>query len=149
MKKELKYRLNRLVVNKTNKMKYYIFDREKKKLLDNDGELIYFHSEPELYSYLKNECQFNDDWIGKNFVMMKSCKILRNVEMPEFNETIRNMPQSSKDKVDRQLKIMSLIDTMSQAMRGLYLELPESVAKSVNEIWVGLKNEITKQDGRK
>jgi hypothetical protein len=58
-------------------MKYYIFDREKDSLFrDDDGVLICFKSDTEVWSFLKNDCQFTTEWVLGNFFMMKGCKIL-------------------------------------------------------------------------
>jgi len=58
-------------------MNYYIFDREKDNLLrDEDNEKIFFKSNEDVWDYLRNECQFSQDWIDKNFFIMKGIKIL-------------------------------------------------------------------------
>jgi len=57
-------------------MNNYIFDREKDKLIrDEDGELIKFKTQDEVYHYLKNY-GFKDDWICGNFFIMRGIKIL-------------------------------------------------------------------------
>lgn len=49
-------------------MKYYIFDKEKDDYMkDDDGEKIYFPNPHEVFKFLKNDCQFNNDWINDNF----------------------------------------------------------------------------------
>ncbi len=83
-------------------MKYYIFDREKDDfMIDDDGGKVFFKSSLEVYHYLKNDCQFNDEWIDGNFFIMKACKILKVEEMPEFNASISVVtPTTSEPKQD-------------------------------------------------
>jgi hypothetical protein len=57
-------------------MKNYIFDREKDDFIkDEDGQRIVFKSSDQVYKYLKGQ-EFTDDFINKNFYIMKSCKII-------------------------------------------------------------------------
>lgn len=57
-------------------MNNYIFDKEKDDLLRNEGEKISFKSQDEVWDYLRNTCLFSQDWIDKNFFIMKGVKIL-------------------------------------------------------------------------
>lgn len=81
-------------------MKYYIFDKEKKSLMkDEDDFPVWFKNMDDVYPFLKSN-EFTDDWIRNNFSCMSSCKILRQEELPEFQESIDNMPEESKSKID-------------------------------------------------
>jgi len=58
-------------------MNYYIFNRENDTLeKDDDAELVKLKSSDEVYNFLRNDCQFSDDWISKNYFIMKGSKIL-------------------------------------------------------------------------
>lgn len=58
-------------------MNYYIFNREMDRIeKDNDGELVKFKSSEDVYNFLRNDCQFSNDWIVNNFFIMKGLKIL-------------------------------------------------------------------------
>ncbi len=77
-------------------MNYYIFDREKNKLLiDNDGELVNFPSNDAVWDYLKNGIQFSKEWINKNYFIMKGCKILEPESIP--TESIEDIRQTHYD----------------------------------------------------
>lgn len=79
-------------------MKYYIFDREKDDFMrDDDGEKVFFPSSEEVYCFLNGPCQFKDEWIDKNFFIMKACKILKVNEMPEFGASIAALASNQKE----------------------------------------------------
>jgi DNA segregation ATPase FtsK/SpoIIIE-like protein len=96
-------------------MKNYIFDREKDDFLkDDDGQRIFFGSSDDVYKFLKAQ-HFTDDFINKNFYIMKAIKIIPLDEMsaittqhPLFTEAalaVIKEQKGSRSLLQRRLKI--------------------------------------------